>query len=336
TYGANGELKTKTDGTDTTTYTYDALNNLRQVVLPNADTIEYLVDGLGRRVGKKKNGTLVKRWLFKDQLEPIAEIDEPSGNVRRFIYASRAHAPDLMIDHNGVAYRLLTDQLGSVRLVVRVSDGEVVQHIDYDPWGVPTVVTGGWGIQSFGFAGGVYDAETALVRFGARDYDARVGRWTGKDPVRWSGQDANLYRYVEDDPVNWFDPLGWLKLPADPSQLPPEWSEDPSHKHPFGKRFRHPSGDVLDWHDAQPGAPGWRGRDHWHHNQGKKHLPPGTDVADPQMVCRDFAAGPPFAPDPFLPEPRDFFRGGIPIWPLPWWPFPLPWSLPHPGPVPVY
>ncbi|MBX3131690.1 MAG: RHS repeat-associated core domain-containing protein [Polyangiaceae bacterium] len=203
TYGQNGELKTKTDGTDTTTYTYDALNNLRQVVLPNADTIEYLVDGLGRRVGKKKNGTLVKRWLFKDQLEPIAEIDEPSGNVRRFIYASRAHVPDLMIDNTGV-YRLLTDQLGSVRLVVRVSDGAVVQHIDYDPWGVPTVVTGDWTVQGFGFAGGVYDAETGFVRFGARDYDARVGRWTAKDPIRFDGGD-NLLMYALGDPVGKVD-----------------------------------------------------------------------------------------------------------------------------------
>ena len=26
----------------------------------------------------------------------------------------------------------------------------------------------------FGFAGGVYDSETKLVRFGVRDYDARI------------------------------------------------------------------------------------------------------------------------------------------------------------------
>ena len=48
------------------------------------------------------------------------------------------------------------------------------------------------GFQPFGFAGGLYDADTGLVRFGARDYDAAVARWTAKDPIRWDGGQANL------------------------------------------------------------------------------------------------------------------------------------------------
>ncbi len=64
------------------------------------------------------------------------------------------------------------------------------------------------GFQPFGFAGGVYDADTKLVRFGARDYDSRSGRWAAKDPIRLRGGDANLYGYVLNDPVNGNDPLG--------------------------------------------------------------------------------------------------------------------------------
>jgi hypothetical protein len=37
----------------------------------------------------------------------------------------------------------------------------------------------GAGFQPFGFAGGLYDATTNLVRFGARDYDV----WNGGNPV---------------------------------------------------------------------------------------------------------------------------------------------------------
>jgi RHS repeat-associated protein len=61
------------------------------------------------------------------------------------------------------------------------------------------------GFQPFGFAGGLYDADTALVRFGMRDYDPTVGRWTSKDPILFGGGQANIYVYVGDDPVNRFD-----------------------------------------------------------------------------------------------------------------------------------
>jgi RHS repeat-associated protein len=59
----------------------------------------------------------------------------------------------------------------------------------------------------FGFAGGIYDADSGLVRFGARDYDPLVGRWTTKDPSRFAGGN-NLYAYASGDPVNLVDPTG--------------------------------------------------------------------------------------------------------------------------------
>jgi RHS repeat-associated protein len=62
--------------------------------------------------------------------------------------------------------------------------------------------------QPFGFAGGLYDPDTGLVRFGARDYDADVGRWTSKDPILFDGGQGNLYLYVDGDPINRFDPNG--------------------------------------------------------------------------------------------------------------------------------
>nr|BFD67005.1 hypothetical protein HAGR004_20270 [Bdellovibrio sp. HAGR004] len=49
---------------------------------------------------------------------------------------------------------------------------------------------------------------TQLVRFGARDYDPEVGRWTSKDPILFNGGDTNLYGYVANDPVNFIDPMG--------------------------------------------------------------------------------------------------------------------------------
>jgi len=62
-------------------------------------------------------------------------------------------------------------------------------------------------LQPFGFAGGLYDAETGLVRFGARDYEAETGRWAAKDPIRFGGG-QNVYAYVRGNPMGAIDPLG--------------------------------------------------------------------------------------------------------------------------------
>jgi RHS repeat-associated protein len=85
--------------------------------------------------------------------------------------------------------------------------------MDYDEFGRVTLDTNP-GFQPFGFAGGLYDRNTGLVRFAARDYDAQAGRWTAKDPVRFDGG-ANFYTYVAGDPVNFFDPIGLTSVTFD-------------------------------------------------------------------------------------------------------------------------
>jgi RHS repeat-associated protein len=106
----------------------------------------------------------------------------------------------------GVPFRLLKDQLGSVRLVVNATTGVVAQRLDYDEFGRVLQDTAP-GFQPFGFAGGLYDPDTGLVRFGARDYDPETGRWAAKDPTGFRGA-QNLYAYCGDDPINRVDPDG--------------------------------------------------------------------------------------------------------------------------------
>jgi RHS repeat-associated protein len=71
-------------------------------------------------------------------------------------------------------------QSESVLSRIQEMSGDVVQRLDYDEFGNVLADTSP-GFQPFGFAGGLYDSDTALVRFGARDYDAATGRWTAKD-----------------------------------------------------------------------------------------------------------------------------------------------------------
>ena len=206
TYTANGELQSKTDSGATTNYTYDVLGNLLQVKLPGGMTIDYVIDGQNRRIGKRIDGTLTQGFLYQDQLNPIAELDGTGNVVARFVYGTKPNVPDYMIK-GGNTYRIISDHLGSPRLVVNIADGSIAQRIDYDVWGNITNDTNP-GFQPFGFAGGLYDQHTQLTRFGARDYDAETGRWTAKDPIRFEGGDANLYGYVANDPVNWVDLFG--------------------------------------------------------------------------------------------------------------------------------
>ena len=51
-----------------------------------------------------------------------------------------------------------------------------------------------------------------MTKFGARDYDANLGRWTNKDPIGFAGGLMNLYDYVGQDPVNFVDPSGYGKI----------------------------------------------------------------------------------------------------------------------------
>jgi RHS repeat-associated protein len=206
TYSNNGELQTKVTGGQTTNYLYDVLGNLKSATLPNGTVIEYLIDGQNRRVGKKVNGVLTTGWLYQNQLNPVAELDGTGTIVSRFVYGTKANVPDYLVK-GGVTYRIVSDHLGSPRLAINTATGAVAQRIDYDEFGNITQDTAP-DFQPFGFAGGLYDTQIGLTRFGARDYDAQVGRWTAKDQAQFKGSGANLYEYVLSNPVNLRDPFG--------------------------------------------------------------------------------------------------------------------------------
>jgi RHS repeat-associated protein len=152
------------------------------------------------------DGELRFGLLYGEAVGPSAQLD-PDGSVRsRFVYGTRSTVPDYML-RDGHRFRIVADDLGSPRLVVDVDSGEVAQRLDYDAFGRVVQDTNP-GFQPFGFAGGLYDADTGLVRFGARDYDPETGRWTAQDPIDFAAGDSNLYGYVLGDPVNLVDPSG--------------------------------------------------------------------------------------------------------------------------------
>ncbi len=205
THNGAGDLQAKNNSGEITSYQYDQIGNLLSVTLPGGNVVGYLIDGRSRRVGKKVNDVFTHKFLYEDTLRPVAELDGSGTLVSRFVYAE-SHAPIYMVK-GGSTYLLIKDEHGSVRLVVDSVSGAIAQRLDYDSFGRVLIDTNP-GFQPFGFGGGMYDPDTGLVRFGARDYDASTGRWTTKDPKGIGGGDTNFYRYAHNDPINLADPTG--------------------------------------------------------------------------------------------------------------------------------
>ncbi|MBF0525024.1 MAG: RHS repeat protein, partial [Deltaproteobacteria bacterium] len=95
--------------------------NLVHVGLPGGTTLDYITDGANRRIGKKVNGTRVQGFLYQDSLRPVAELDGTNAVVSRFVYAV-GNTSTYMIK-GGTEYRIITDHIGSPRLVVNASTG---------------------------------------------------------------------------------------------------------------------------------------------------------------------------------------------------------------------
>ncbi len=74
----------------------------------------------------------------------------------------------------------------------------------FDAWGIKVASTGT--APHFGYTGREPD-ETGLVYYRARYYDPTLGRFTQRDPIGFSGG-VNRYRYVNDNPIMYYDPLG--------------------------------------------------------------------------------------------------------------------------------
>ncbi|MCS0636442.1 DUF6531 domain-containing protein [Streptomyces sp. LP05-1] len=108
----------------------------------------------------------------------------------------------------GTSYYYLTDAIGSV-IALADGDGNKVNTYAYSPRGVRLLARSSEPVaQPYRFAGG-YQDPTGLYHYGARYYDANIGRFTQPDP---SGQEKNPYLYAEGDPVNRIDPNGLLSL----------------------------------------------------------------------------------------------------------------------------
>jgi RHS repeat-associated protein len=218
--------------------------------------VAYAYYGTGRRVARTVNGQ-TWQYLYGSLGNPfrLTATKEPDGTLTSYYYddGGRLYA----FERGGTRYYAACDQVGTPKVVTDAA-GNVVRVLEYDSFGCLVSDSNPTFYLPVGFAGGLADADTGLVRFGFRDYDPATGRWTAKDPIFFAGGQANLYAYCGSDSVNSKD--SWGLYPGQrPPALPgydPLW---PQGQWPNGRGWvQSPDGQTWTEHPEDRGH--WR---HW-------------------------------------------------------------------------
>jgi RHS repeat-associated protein len=196
-YDAAGNLTA--DGS--LTMTYDAENRM---VSTNAG-VSYTYDGDGRRV---KKGTTKLYWYGAGS-DTMLETDASGNNPTEYVFFNGRRVARR--SPSGAVNFYFADHLGSSRVVTNAT-GTILDDSDFYPFGGERVVTSTSG-NNYKFTGHERDSETGLDNYGFRYYGSSLGRFMSpdepfvdqfeSDPQSW-----NLYSYVRNNPLAFFDPTG--------------------------------------------------------------------------------------------------------------------------------
>ncbi len=177
----------------------------------------YLYDVFDRRIEIVQDGNRLVTVFdgenpWKDSVTFGAEA------VTNYLYARGTdellarHTPD------GKVGWYITDRLGSVIGIVDQFE-QLLNEKSYDSFGSIVSQRGEVFGDRFGFTGREFDDLTGLYYMRARFYDPQTGRFVSQDPIKLQGLDANLYRYVGNNPFRATDRTGLLPGEERPPSL---------------------------------------------------------------------------------------------------------------------
>jgi RHS repeat-associated protein len=107
----------------------------------------------------------------------------------------------------------IEDHLGSTRALADTS-GNMTTNLVYDSFGN---VTSGSALTRYSYTGREADADTGLLYYRARWYDAQSGRFASEDPIGLAGG-INGFAYVGNNPLKFNDPSGLCPQNTEPKQ----------------------------------------------------------------------------------------------------------------------
>ena len=111
-------------------------------------------------------------------------------------------------DYEKMQFYYHPDHLGSSSYITNL-DGEVVQHIEYVPFGEVFIEerNNTWNTPYL-FNAKEYDEETGMYYYGARYYEPRMSLWMSTDPLEKNFPSYNPYVFSHNNPLSWIDNKG--------------------------------------------------------------------------------------------------------------------------------
>ncbi len=203
-YDNNGNLTSFTDGAGTTTYTWNARNQLTGISGPSLSA-SFLYDGLGRRTSKTINSATTGFWY--DGADVLSELSSGTPTAT-YIRSLSIDEPFIRKQSGGDEF-YQTDALGTT---LTLTDGSGVSSTTYtqEPFGKTTKA--GTSTNTFQYTGREEDG-TGVMYYRARYYSPQIQRFLGEDPLGLGGGDLNAYAYTFNSPINHSDPSGEI-VPA--------------------------------------------------------------------------------------------------------------------------
>jgi RHS repeat-associated protein len=205
TYDNDGNTRTKTDVSGTTTYSWDFENRLSSVALPGTGgTVTFEYDPFERRI-QKSSASRTTDYMY-DGADSIEETDATGALQTQYTQGEGVDQPMAEIRGGaaGSAY-YQQDALSSVTSISGTT-GTLLNSDIYDAFGNITASTGSFA-NPFQYTARDNDSETGLRYYRARYFDSVTGRFLSEDPIEFAGG-TNFYRYVENSPLNYLDPFG--------------------------------------------------------------------------------------------------------------------------------
>ena len=229
-YDTNGNLtKDAIKANQITGIKYNYLNLPQNIPFDNNRSLSYIYDALGTKLRKKASSST---WT-QDSLQYYAgNMIYNKDKKLLFVLTDGGRAlPSTTTGGSPFTYEYnVKDHLGNVRIVVK-DNGSAndlsVQENHYYPFGMRMA---GLGLVDGLVTANKYlyngkemqsDFDLNMEDYGARFYDAVIGRWWVVDPLAEVSRRWSVYNYCENNPIRFIDPDGRSRY--DPSQHDSDW-----------------------------------------------------------------------------------------------------------------